>query len=514
MERKRKNIPERLTVSAITAVQMVFFVFLWMIAAYAKDNTASTMRMEKTEGTVKVLSSSGKEVALLKKMKLKSGNKINTEEESYAWITLDDAKLLKMDAVSEAGVRKKGKQLEDDEVLNIRTSSMTVGIRGTSGWVKIVDNRTVKVNVLEGNIKVCATDPLTGQAKTDHVSTGETAVCVVYDENASGGVERCDILKENYTAKDVNGFVLTEVIQDKTLCEEIYKQGGVDLRSVTEEDVKARLQEEQEEMGRKMEEIGRILNTQGKHVSTEMVWAEAVVEKPAELIKPDNQENPKKPTKPKDKETSVMPEKSGDNGILDIPTTPQLIEPKPAAPAQQPPALQPIPSTPQPPAPALIDSGTTTGGLLNWSLYDDGKLIITGNGEIPAGYFSGWYYSIKDDIKTVVIGKGVTGIGNSAFEGYCSLTSVSIPNSVTSIGNYAFSDCSRLTSVNIPSSVTSIGEGPFDGCDSLTDVYFDGTRAEWDSKPWNTGGKTLFDESKVTVHCTDDQPTVSGDESG
>lgn len=82
-ERKRKSILQRPTVSAIAAVSGVFFAFLWMVAAYAKDNTASAMRMEKTEGTVKVLSSSGKEVALLKKMKLKSGNKVDTEEKSY-----------------------------------------------------------------------------------------------------------------------------------------------------------------------------------------------------------------------------------------------------------------------------------------------------------------------------------------------------------------------------------------------------------------------------------------------
>ena len=64
----------------------------------------------------------------------------------------------------------------------------------------------------------------------------------------------------------------------------------------------------------------------------------------------------------------------------------------------------------------------------------------------------------------------ITSIGNFAFDGCTSLTSITIPDSVTSIGEYAFSDCYSLTSITIPDSVTSIGWATFRDCTSLTSV--------------------------------------------
>ena len=72
--------------------------------------------------------------------------------------------------------------------------------------------------------------------------------------------------------------------------------------------------------------------------------------------------------------------------------------------------------------------------------------------------------------KNTIIPNSVTSIGDGAFAGCRSLTSVTIPNSVTSIGNDAFYYCTGLTSVTIPNSVTSIGNQAFYGCSGLTSV--------------------------------------------
>lgn len=57
------------------------------------------------------------------------------------------------------------------------------------------------------------------------------------------------------------------------------------------------------------------------------------------------------------------------------------------------------------------------------------------------------WFSRKYSIEEIILGKGVTRIGNDAFSGCSSLQSIEIPNSVTRIEWYAFEGCYALQSI-------------------------------------------------------------------
>ena len=78
--------------------------------------------------------------------------------------------------------------------------------------------------------------------------------------------------------------------------------------------------------------------------------------------------------------------------------------------------------------------------------------------------------TIPDSVQNNAVVYGVTSIGDGAFSGCSSLTSITIPDSVTSIGRNAFSWCSSLASVAIPNGVTCISEGAFRDCSTLNNI--------------------------------------------
>ena len=171
---------------------------------------------------------------------------------------------------------------------------------------------------------------------------------------------------------------------------------------------------------------------------------------------------------------------------------------------------------------AIISSFTTaaTSGdfgennCLHWkvtSTFTSKTLTITGTGampdfDFPKGNLAPWWnyealgmnaiseidFDIKGNLKRVIIGDGVTNVGDYALFCLPAATQVTLPESVTRIGRYGIAMCSKLTGMSIPKGVTEIGDfglagngltavtlpdglqslgrGAFDTCASLTNT--------------------------------------------
>lgn len=164
----------------------------------------------------------------------------------------------------------------------------------------------------------------------------------------------------------------------------------------------------------------------------------------------------------------------------------------------------------------IIESGSC-GDDATYKLYADGTLYIEGTGEV-------WhYFYYNDNIKSVIIGEGITSIyydgifrsdknlvsvtlpesltdlGNSTFE-YCSnLTTINLPGKLTNIGQEVFSYCSSLSSINLPEGITSIGQEAFSKCTSLSEITWPTNITRIEAGTFSgCNNLTSFDFSNIT----------------
>ena len=143
----------------------------------------------------------------------------------------------------------------------------------------------------------------------------------------------------------------------------------------------------------------------------------------------------------------------------------------------------------------IFGTGTIEG--CPWSRYCmDITTVIIGNGVTSIGDFG--VFNNCTSLTSVVIPASVTSIGIQAFMGCRNLTSITIPASVTSIGFQAFLDC-HLTSIAIPASVTSIGNGAFYGCSSLETISVADGNTVYDSRIIEKATNKLLYGCKNTV---------------
>lgn len=157
-----------------------------------------------------------------------------------------------------------------------------------------------------------------------------------------------------------------------------------------------------------------------------------------------------------------------------------------------------------------ISSGIC-GNNVKWILYENGQLVISGNGimsdYLPNTYEDGKkvapWYSYCSKILSIKIEKGISHIGKWSFA-YCrnltkvefegrldeipwgafafaeKLVHITIPNGVNRIASEVFLDCHALHSVSLPHGVKEIGEEAFYNCYALSEITLPNTLTDID----------------------------------
>ncbi|MBQ2697278.1 MAG: MucBP domain-containing protein, partial [Clostridia bacterium] len=267
------------------------------VPAHAAETAlASTLRLEQAEGSVTIKNASGKAVTSRAGMRLYSGYTVSTAAASYAYISLDDAKAIKLDASSSAVIKQSGKKLEvtltagklffnvtapvkADESLSIQTATMVTGVRGTCGWITVVDRHTTRISLLEGDLSITGADPRTGENRTVDLSGGQTAtlhfsgVGEGFDPSLIGGsvslqelidsglIKAEDIILtgngltvEELQQEEIPGFVAAQVAEDPALQQKIADTTDFDVEQIIT-DAPERLQQEQAATEQQREQI-------------------------------------------------------------------------------------------------------------------------------------------------------------------------------------------------------------------------------------------------------------------
>ena len=194
-----------------------------------KEVESAAMRLVKAEGSVVLTDEDGSDIPIKEDMRLFSGNALETKKASLAGISLDETKAATLGEISLAKLTQKektlsiylekgemyfsvSKPLDADESFDINTSTMTMGIRGTSGYVYAVNNEKCVVILTSGSVTVVA---VTGESH--ELKAGQRVIITIKDGSAS--FDAAPISPDEYPE-----LLLNELSNDNVILQEVSDQ--------------------------------------------------------------------------------------------------------------------------------------------------------------------------------------------------------------------------------------------------------------------------------------------------
>ena len=245
VQNDKSKMNPKTKIGIIAGIAVVVIAVAVVCIVFARNGyLATTMRLLRIEGTVNLEDSKGSTKPVAENLRFQSGDALNTGADGLATIGLDDAKIVTLDHNSRAEFKKKKNQLElnltkgalffnvteklkSDEKFDIKTSTMTAGIRGTSGIVYYdeADNLRETIAITDGVVEISATNPDTGETRTAKVEAGKQLKVYLYSDRPGESVqfEIFDIKEE-----DLGRFTVGLISDNDELIKKICDYTGWD----------------------------------------------------------------------------------------------------------------------------------------------------------------------------------------------------------------------------------------------------------------------------------------------
>ena len=248
------NLPKNLTfgmkllygILAVSVIVVIVCVIIFSRNTYL----AKSMKLVRAEGTVKIEQEGGKLRQIKKNARFQSGEALVTYAGSLASVNLDDTKIITLQENSRAEFTKMNKQLalkltqgalffevtqklNADEIFEIKTSTITAGIKGTSGYFYTDEEGRETLTVTDGKVIISAVNPETGERKYAEVSGGQRLVVNLYSESNKEHdtieLEVTDLVEE-----ELEDFVLKMLGENERLLDRVCGYTGWDRAKLRE----------------------------------------------------------------------------------------------------------------------------------------------------------------------------------------------------------------------------------------------------------------------------------------
>ena len=239
-----KSLTPKVKVILVCAAVLLIAAIVCIAMSARKGYLAKTMRLLHFEGSVNIEDGRGEAKPVTNNIRFQSGDALSTGSDGIASVGLDDTKIVTLQNDSRAEFQKSGKRLElkltsgavffnvteklkADETFEIKTSTMTAGIRGTSGMIYFdtADGGRESIVVTDGVVEISATNPVTGETKTARVEGGKKIKVYLYNDKSEDSVA---FEEEAVTEENIDDFALKNIAENDELLTRVAAYTGWD----------------------------------------------------------------------------------------------------------------------------------------------------------------------------------------------------------------------------------------------------------------------------------------------